>query len=655
MQSILHKNLRNILPPKQLVNVLLISVVTLFFFELMRLIFLIYFQELATGIPNLVIFKSFFVGLRFDISIIALVVVIPFIFTIVLPFKIVEKISNYFMFSLFSLLLILLIIELAFFEEFKSRLNFLFFEYLGTPKIIFSMIWQEYPIFKYLFFICVLIGSYIFIYNFLYNKFKNVKYKSHFTNRIIYFFIGLFFLFWGARGSVGISTINWGTAYFSDYTFANQLALNGAYSLLRSTEYSMRDSKYEKVLVDKNIEKKIELIKERIKNDNENFIDKDYPLLRDRKFKKNGKKYNIVFIFMESFASEHIGILGDTLNVTPEFDKLAKEGILFENFYAVGSRTNRSISSTFCSLPNLPGKSIMKKAEGQQKFTSITSILKEHGYSSIFIYGGDLIFDNFNGYLRHIGFENFVDYKDFDASKFLTKWGADDAHVFRKANEKFREQKEPFVGSILTSSNHPPYTLPKEATIKKYDDDIEDAKKLNVFKYSDSELGKFIQRAKKEKYFANTIFVIQADHGRAYHSNYILNIEKYQIPLLLYAPQILKPAREKIVASQIDIAPTLFGILRLDHTNSFFGRDLNQTEKNDGFAIFGKNSRFGVVKNNYYFINSFNKKSMLYDLNSDNQMENISNENNIDKELNELLNLYLQTTYYLVQNRKINK
>ena len=651
--------MKKFLPPYNILYLLSVFVITLIYFQVCRSLMLVNFADLARNIPESTIIKAFLIGLRFDVVIACYGIALAFILMHI-PCKVAKPLGKYSMLFAFSLFLFMLITEIGFFEEYRTRLDYTYFEYFDKPEIVLPMLWQGYPIFKYLTFIALFLLSYLGILHLIEKKLLRlfVQHKSRWFPRLGYTVAcgGLIFL--GARGSIGIGPLNWGAAYFSQYTFANQLALNGIYALIRSLKYEIENNQADHLLNFYPINQALADVKQHVKMEGETFINAQFPLERTRAFQKQNAPYNVVIILMESFAAEQVGGLGGKTQITPEFDALAREGILFDNFYSTGVRTNRAIPSTFCGFPNLPGTSVMKRSEGQQYFHSLPTILKPYSYTSLFVYGGDLEFDNMEGFLRIIGFEHFIDENCYDRSQFLTKWGATDEQVFTKANEEFRKLPEPFLGAILTLSNHAPYLVPESADFERVDASLKDAKMFNAFKYSDYALGQFFRCARQDAYFQNTIFIILGDHGHAYQGGkYALNLERFKVPLLLYAPGILAPARKYVVSSQIDILPTIMGLLHLDHLHASFGRDLLNLDVDEGFAILANNQQIGIITDAYYLIEDLGINTFFYEYrhpfsSKQDRFGKYPHLQQIAEKMQTTLRSHLQIALYLLKSRK---
>ena len=651
--------MKKFLPPYNVLYLLSVFVVTLLYFQVCRSLMLVYFADLARSIPEKTLAMAFLIGLRFDMVIACYGIAFAFIL-MHFPGKIAKTLGKYSMLFAFSLFLFLLISEIGFFEEYRTRLDYTYFEYFDKPEIVLPMLWQGYPVFKYLTFIALFLFSYLGILRLIEKKLRAFSSQNHtaWFQRVSYAAVCSGLIFIGARGSIGIGQLNWGDAYFSNFTFANQLALNGVYTLIRSTKYELESQRAEQFLDFYDIAQAISTVRQQTKMDHETFSTPQTLLVRSHTFQEPATPYNVVVILLESFTAKHVGILQGEMNLTPEFDALAREGILFRKFFSTGVRTNRALPSTFCGFPNLPGASVMKRSEGQQYFHSLANILKPYGYTSLFVYGGDLEFDNMHGFLRNIGFEQFVDYTQYDQSQFLTKWGATDEQVFIKANELFRQQQGPFFGAILTLSNHSPYLVPESADFERVDASVKDANILNAFKYSDYALGQFFKLARQETYFENTIFIVLGDHGKAYKgAEYALNLDRFQVPLLLYAPGILEPGVQNVIGSQVDILPTIMGLLKFNYTHASFGRDLLKLNEDEGFAILVSDQQIGIINHSHYLIEDLGVNTSLYNYRvpqrrTINLMGTSAEIQQIADEMQTTMRSHLQTALYLLKSRQ---
>lgn len=280
---------------------------------------------------------------------------------------------------------------------------------------------------------------------------------------------------------------------------------------------------------------------------------------------------HVVMITVESLSADYLGSFGNAQGLTPNLDKLAKEGLLFTNLYAAGTRTVRGLEALSLSVPPTPGQSIVRRPKNENLAT-LGAALNRDGYHSWYLYGGYGYFDNMNYYFSHNGYE-VVDHSDIPNKEigFANAWGMSDEYLFNKA-EKLLDQeaaKGPQFLMLMTTSNHRPYTYP-EGRI----DIRSPGGRDGAVKYTDYAIGKFIAEAQHHSWFKDTVFMIVADHCASSAGKTSLPVWRYHIPAIIYAPGTIQPREETRMVSQIDMAPTLLGILGLPAEPHFFGKDV---------------------------------------------------------------------------------
>ncbi len=567
---------------------------------------LILFRNLnqAEGVPPLLILKSFIVGARFDLAIASYFLIPLFILLLLLTPKWKKRMVAAFAIVM-SAILFLGIAEPEFYHEFESRFNGLVFEYLNHPTIVAGMIWDGYPIIRYLILWSTLISSFLLGLKWLSERYLSVESKSSNSNKMIKIFSGMLFLVlmvFASRGGFQSEPLRWGDAFYSQNTFANHLALNGYFTLGRSMwdkiyakqPYWTKAYKKSEAMA---IAKKMILVPGEVDLSSENF-----PILRKEGQKwiperylaqKSSEPVNIVFILMESFSARFVDALGANYGLTPAFDSMCKDGILFERAFSNGTHTHQGVYATLTSFPNLPGyEYLMKMMEANQHFSSLPALLKKQGYQTLFLYNGLFSWDNKEGFFRNHGMDRFIGTHDYKNPTFVDPvWGVSDYDVFMRANQEFikMSEKGPFFAIILTLSNHSPFNLPDPLPFQriKTGDDLE--KRFNGIRYADWALGEFIKAAQKENYFRNTLFVITGDHGFGTPPMITeMRLERFHVPLLFYSPYLLKEKnkRKKVVASQVDIIPSTLGLLGMDIPHQSWGRNLFAINDSDpGFAV----------------------------------------------------------------------
>lgn len=282
---------------------------------------------------------------------------------------------------------------------------------------------------------------------------------------------------------------------------------------------------------------------------------------------------NIILVTIESLSAKYLGSNGDPRNLSPNLDALRKQSLYFNNFYATGTRTDRGLEAITLSIPPTPGRSIVKRIGREGGFASLGQQLSEVGYDAVFVYGGRGYFDNMNAFFSGNGYR-IVDQSSIDEQdiSFKNAWGMSDEDLYKQAiklADADHANQVPFLLQLMTTSNHRPYTYPDGRI------DIPSGNgRDGAVKYTDYAIGKFLAEARTKPWFDNTIFVFVADHTAGSAGKEDLPVQNYQIPLFVYAPKLIEPREEGKLASQIDLAPTLLGLLNMSYTSTFYGRNL---------------------------------------------------------------------------------
>ena len=281
---------------------------------------------------------------------------------------------------------------------------------------------------------------------------------------------------------------------------------------------------------------------------------------------------NVVLISVESLSAEFMAAYGNTEGITPFLDSLAQKSIFLTNLYATGNRTVRGLEALTLCVPPTPGESIVKRKDNKDKFTT-GSVFKSKGYSVKYLYGGYSYFDNMKDFFGGNGYD-IIDRDNFTPEEitFANIWGVSDEDMARKAIKEMNAQAKtgkPFFNHWMTVSNHRPFTYP-EGRI-----DIPGTAKSRQggVKYTDYALKLFFELAKKESWFRDTVFVIVADHCASSAGRTELPLDRYRIPCLIYADFLEAEQIDKL-ASQIDVMPTVMGLLNFSYESKFLGQDI---------------------------------------------------------------------------------
>ncbi len=374
--------------------------------------------------------------------------------------------------------------------------------------------------------------------------------------------------------------------------YQNELASNGPYQFFAAFRNNELDySQFYRSLPAEVVARQM---RAELNEPNARFIGQD-PLDIRRAIDNPGtpRTPNIVLVTLESFSAKYMGSNGDDRNLTPNLDALRAQSLYFNNFYATGTRTDRGLEAITLAIPPTPGRSIVKRIGRESGFASLGQQLRAVGYDSVFVYGGRGYFDNMNAFFSGNGYR-VVDQSSVEESEihFKNAWGMADEDLYSqtlKLADADYAQQRPFLLQLMTTSNHRPYTYP---------DGRIDIKSGNgrdgAVKYTDYAIGEFLKAARQKPWFDNTIFVFVADHTAGSAGKEDLPISNYQIPLFIYSPKLI-PARESAqLASQIDLAPTLLGLLNLDYESTFFGRNLLQDNPLPPRVLVGNYQHLGL-------------------------------------------------------------
>jgi phosphoglycerol transferase MdoB-like AlkP superfamily enzyme len=318
--------------------------------------------------------------------------------------------------------------------------------------------------------------------------------------------------------------------------------------------------------------------------------------LREIKNEASENHKNVVLITIESYSAEFMKIYGNEKSITPFLDSLATKSLVFTNLYAVGNRTVRGLEAVTLCFPPTAGESVIKRDDNENKF-STGSIFKQKRYIVKFLYGGDAFFDNMEDFFSGNGYE-IIDKKTFEPHEitFDNIWGVCDEDMYNKAIKVMNKEaatNRPFFNHILTVSNHRPFTYPNGKI-----DIPGDAKSRDGgVKYTDYAMKKFFEMASKQPWFANTVFVILADHCASSAGKTELPLDKYRIPAMIYSPGFVQPKQYTNLMSQIDIMPTLFGLLNFNYQSRFFGQDVLKPDYKPR-ALIATYQDLGLIKDN---------------------------------------------------------
>ena len=529
-------------------------------------------------------------GFRIDISSIAYLLFIP---ALIHPFALFSRYSKewlkvlkvWFLFG-FCLLLFFELATPAFITEYDLRPNRLFIEYLIYPKEVASMLFKGHLLEIVLSFGGLIIGgklSWALLNAFLVND--KARSKVSFTQAISSFFILVIVLFACARGTVGHRPINPSLVYFSTDPLINSLTLNSAYSVAFAFKQMKNEKNAAKMYGKMPADKILRLVKQASELPESAYIDENIPTLALRQASYQGKPKNLVIVLEESLGAQFVGELGG-LNLTPELDKIINSGWSLDQLYATGTRSVRGIEATITGFTPTPARAVVKLDKSQSNFFTIASLLSRRNYTTQFIYGGESHFDNMKSFFLGNGFNSIVDFEDIESPEYIASWGASDEDLFKQANKeltKLHKENKPFFSLIFTSSNHDPFDIPEnKVTPIQYTEEQKqhypekEFARHKAIQYADYALGKFIKTAKEQAYYKNTVFLIVADHDARVYGSGLVPIKNFRIPGVILNSGF-EHKRDKRVASNIDLSPTLLSLMGINDPTPMVGFDLTKT------------------------------------------------------------------------------
>jgi phosphoglycerol transferase MdoB-like AlkP superfamily enzyme len=398
-------------------------------------------------------------------------------------------------------------------------------------------------------------------------------------------------------------------------SFANnynrELAKNGLWSLFAAFRSNVLD--YRQFYADEDPDQSFERLRHELVEDGSILLEKG---ARDslRYVSNPGpeKHPNVIQITVESLSATFLGLFDPASKLTPNLDELGQRSLVFENFYATGTRTDRGMEALTLSVPPTPGRSIVKRPYNAGLFT-LGSVFRSRGYDTAFLYGGSGYFDNMNEYFGQNGYR-VIDRAAVAAGDvtFSNVWGACDEDLYRWTMREADAQHaagRPFHFFVMTTSNHRPFTFPEG----RIDLESKVAGRHGAVKYTDYAIGKFLRDAASRPWYRDTVFVIVADHCASSAGRAEIEVRNYHIPLIVFAPGgQVAPGRVKTLTSQMDYAPTLLGLLGWSYPSRFLGHDVLRLEVDEAHALLGNYQKLGHLEKGLLVVLSPQRKTSYY-------------------------------------------
>lgn len=561
-------------------------------------------------IENGWISQAFLRGLWFDNIIASYISVLPLVILTVYAcfgkIKIPTKVANIYYTTLYTLVFAIGCADIPYFNYFFTHLNASIFNWKEEGDVALSMMFQE-PFYLFCFILFLVFSvSFWFIINrirkCLLNKETKPLQKSQLKYYVPFFLFLLFCSYAGVRGRVGGKPIRPSKAYFCTNSFVNQLGITPSYSLLRSIYDAQKKSKQ----IDVNLSDK------EMADIMQNLLhitapqEGQSPLYRRVDFDTLSLNKNIVFIFMESMSHNYLDLKVDDRELTPFLNQLKHHALYFSNFYSAAVHTNQGVFASLYSVPVIFDQNVMKNvdvvlAEG------LPVNLSKADYNTLFFMPHSSEYDNMNAFLLENGFKNIHAQENYPPAKVVNSYGVADDFLFEYALQeidKCASSVQPFFATILTVSNHPPFVVPEKYKSMKTSSEFQSVA------FADDAIAWFMQESEKKSWFDNTIFVFVGDHGRIIGTPiYDLPLSHNHVPFIIYSKEIAEnPQNLEVVGGQIDIFPTIMGLLKIPYVNNGFGVDLLNSDRE--FLVFNSDNKVGCVND-----------SLFYNYNYDTQQE----------------------------------
>lgn len=624
--------------------------------QLLRIFFFIWqYDEVSWNIINLI--RTLLTGLFFDIGAVTFICLPAVLYYAVFPNRWIGSwIDKALVWIFTSLTLIIFVFtffaELTFWDEFKTRFNFIAVDYLIYTHEVVANINQSYPLPILISGVLLFTAAVLFLF---YRKkafFNTFTHTSPLKERASFL-----------AGAVLIAVIYTtfitnNQAEWSSNRYNSEISKNGVYSFFSA--FRNNQMKYTEFYTSIDNNKAFGIVRDKLSSANSQFTDKGFSIHRAITDSiPSDEKKNVVFILVESLSGSFMKEFGNEENITPFLDSLSQKSVFFENLYATGTRTVRGMEAVTLCIPPTPGQSIVKRPENANLYT-VNSVFKSKGYDCNFFYGGDGYFDNMNAYFGGNGFSIYdrgrgsvlsdkikTTRNNIDDSEvtFENAWGICDEDIFNKmikVADKQYKSKQPFFNFVMTTSNHRPYTYPSGKI-----DIPSGTGRSGAVKYTDFAIMEMFAKAKTKPWFKNTVFVIIADHCASSAGKDEIDVANYHIPAFIV--NLPEQNNQKIskLCSQIDLFPTLFSFMHWNYDSDFFGKDVlgNKFEER---SLMGTYRKLVLMKKDKVMILSDQKKQAFYTWNkADNSLKPLPMQQSF---LDETIAWY-QTADYLFTNK----
>jgi phosphoglycerol transferase MdoB-like AlkP superfamily enzyme len=657
--------LRKLRVPKTIQWLVQLFLIYLSIFTAFRIATVCFFKPSKMGVGELL--PAFWLGLKYDLRWIAfllLPIAVLSLFRRWSPFY-SERGKKGWTIYLGVITLLVLFFYGADFGQFayvNARLNADALIFAEDPKESLQMVWQSYPVFWILLALSGAVLMMIWMFRRLHVSVEEKNSNIHkFSFRRIWHLAALLVLGWFIYGFFTLKPLNFMRAFRFNDGFKSNLALNPIQNFFTTLRFRDPDFHTEPSAYYPRIQQFLGM-KEKGKNSN------PYHRLLVPGSKSIESQPNIVLVLCESFSMYKSSMSGNPLNSTPFFQELCHQGVFFERCFTPAFGTARGIFATLTGIPDVQLSKFATRNEATVQQRTIINDFTE--YEKFYFIGGRSQFNNFRGLVSNINGVNIYEEGQYK-SKQLNVWGISDKNLFLEANDVLARQEKPFFAIIQTADNHRPFNIPDEdkdfvpriageEELKKYG--FESQAEFTAFQYTDYTFKHFINAAKKAAYFNNTIFVFVGDHGVEGDASTIYpaawteqRLSEEHVPLLFYAPAMLSPQKRSETVSQIDVLPTIAGMLSQPYQNTTLGRDLldSTPKEHAAFIIYHAPGWIGVVNDDYFYRKNIRMSNdELVPVRANVPALTIAQQDSVKKHLSELTTAMYETARWMLVNNK---
>jgi len=632
-----------------------IYVSAMVFFYAFRLVQFLFCKtpELLAGGDAWLVFCAFAMGARFDTLIACSILIAPLVVLLVSSFLAFPQRKIFIGVQIwcsvaFGAVFFASAANIPYFENFKKTLNSSVLNWVDEPSFVWGMISRELS-----FLLCVLgfiaVCAAFCWWIFLVRKFFSRR-STEFspvpqnwkilTSAVVVSFVSVATCVAGIRGSFSPQTLKISHAYFCSVPFLNELGQNPAFVFIKTFQYSLDEGGKNIRLMDSVEAEKI--VRSALKTNGGGAS----PIWRSVPAKPVVKRKNVVLVMMEAMSYDFF----ERKIYTPNLNAIAEKSRSFPYAFSAGIHTVNGLYSLSFGFPALLAQQPFKSSKGFTKYNGLAEMLRKRGYTTYFITSQDDQFDNAGGYLRANGIEKIISYNDFPKESILSKLGPPDDYAMRFSipilSKDFAETGKPFFAYYMTTCNHAPRIIP-DYFKPRSNDAVEQTVEL-----TDYAIGVFLEKAKAEPWFKDTIFIFTGDHGMChYGSRYEDALPMHHIPLIIYTPDDETKIVDDSLAGQIDVPATVMGMLGFSYENDTFGIDL-LTEKRP-FIFYSSDYSVAALDHEYFWFRQLlTKKEFLYRWKNGETENLISVEPDRAKRMRKYAEAMIQTAMDEVSRRK---